>query len=215
MKVGHEVTRVCSTDGFTEVTEVNMNGSRSWKGIMSAGGTHVVTFQHESPSIGDKLRVISPSNSTRTVTVVDADATRIKVHYEGHDGQPDEWLQNDSDRIRGSQCFHALHGFSAIGRAFECHVCSASCGEDKLVFGCGVCCYYECPRCHLTAATGLPTRAKDLKAAAEAGFQNIQNMFGGAPGGALPAPLQNLQNMVGGMLDGTNNQQPNNTCSQQ
>ena len=49
---------------------------------------------------GGKVMVLSQSKNWRACTIVDSDAMRVKIHYDGFNPAYDEWLERDSPRIR-------------------------------------------------------------------------------------------------------------------
>jgi len=54
---------------------------------------------HEFGS-GELTKVFSPTGVWRLCEIIKKDEKRIKIHYCGFDAQHDEWISNDSDRLR-------------------------------------------------------------------------------------------------------------------
>jgi hypothetical protein len=55
------------------------------------------------PANPTEIEVLSPSKKWRVCTIVDSDSTRIKIHYNGFEDTHDEWLEQDSPRLRREQ----------------------------------------------------------------------------------------------------------------
>jgi len=54
----------------------------------------------EIGDVGSKIMVLSPTQVWRSSEIIEKEEDRIKIHYSGFDAKHDEWISNDSYRLK-------------------------------------------------------------------------------------------------------------------